>query len=101
MFDMLLESLPDQIDVERLKSSIYYGADPSIYTAARVLELVLAASKRQRGFRGKRYKQDKRGGVHSEKNRLMWTEVPNIKIVFVNQERFERVTYAEVKTSQC
>ena len=27
---------------------------------------------------------------------LVWTEVPSIKIVLVNQERFERVTHAEV-----
>ncbi|EGZ06226.1 multidrug resistance protein ABC superfamily [Phytophthora sojae] len=32
MVDMLLESLPDQIEFERLKSSIYYGADPSVST---------------------------------------------------------------------
>ena len=50
MVDMLLESLPDQIEFEHLKSSIYYGADPGIYTAARVRELVLAASARQRDF---------------------------------------------------
>ena len=44
LVDMLLESLPDQIEFERLKSSIYYDADPSIYTAARVRKLILAAS---------------------------------------------------------
>ena len=52
MFDILLKNLPDQIEFERLKSSIYYGADPIIYTAARVRELVFAASARQREFRG-------------------------------------------------
>ena len=55
MVDMLLEVLPDQIEFERLKSSIYYGADPRIYTAARVRELVLAASSRKRELRSKRY----------------------------------------------
>ena len=48
MVDMLLEGLPDQIEFERLKSSIYYGADLSIYTVARVRDMVLAASSIQR-----------------------------------------------------
>ena len=26
----------------------------------------------------------------------VWTEVPCVKIMFVNKERFDRVTYAEV-----
>ena len=46
--DVLLERLPDQIEFERLKSSIYYGADLSIYTVARVRDMVLAASSIQR-----------------------------------------------------
>ncbi|GMF44617.1 unnamed protein product [Phytophthora fragariaefolia] len=54
MVDMLLKSLPDQIEFERLKSSVYYGADPSVYTPKRVRELILAASARQKEFRGKR-----------------------------------------------
>ena len=70
MVDMLLKSLPDHIEFERLKSSIYYGADPSIYTAAGVRELVLAASARQREFRGKRYEQEKKGGFRSESHRV-------------------------------
>ena len=48
MVDMLLESLPDQIEFERLKPFIYLGADPSVYTPKRVCELVLAASTRQK-----------------------------------------------------
>ncbi|KAG3014398.1 hypothetical protein PC121_g14428 [Phytophthora cactorum] len=60
MVDLLLESLPDQIEVERLKSSIYYGADPSVYTPKRVRELILAAAARQKEFRNRR--NEKRGG---------------------------------------
>ena len=48
MVKMLLESLPDQIEFERLKSSMYYGAYPSINTAARARELALAASARKK-----------------------------------------------------
>ena len=46
--DVLLERLPDQIEFERLKSSMYYGAYPSINTAARARELALAASARKK-----------------------------------------------------
>ncbi|ETN20473.1 hypothetical protein PPTG_03470 [Phytophthora nicotianae INRA-310] len=54
MVDMLLQSLPDQTEFENLKSSIYYGADPSIYSPKKVRELILAATARQKEFRGKR-----------------------------------------------
>ncbi|GMF23949.1 unnamed protein product [Phytophthora fragariaefolia] len=60
MVDMLLESLPEQVEFENLKSSIYYGADPSVYTPKRVRELVLAAAARQKEFRSKQ--SEKRGG---------------------------------------
>ena len=66
LVDMLLESLPDQIEFERLKSSIYYDADPSIYTAARVRKLILAASARQKEFRGRRCEKEKKGRFRSE-----------------------------------
>ncbi|KAE8968215.1 hypothetical protein PR003_g29158 [Phytophthora rubi] len=54
MVDMLLSSLPDLPECECLKSSIWYGADPSQYTPKKVRELILAAAARQREFRGKR-----------------------------------------------
>ena len=63
---MLLESLQDQIEFESLKSSIYYGADLSIYTAARVREQILAASAKQKEFRGRRCEKEKKGSIRRE-----------------------------------
>ncbi|OWZ06828.1 LOW QUALITY PROTEIN: Multidrug resistance protein ABC transporter [Phytophthora megakarya] len=60
MVGMLLESMPELTEFECLKSSIRYGADPSVYTPVRVRELILAAAARQKEFRTKR--QGKQGG---------------------------------------
>ena len=51
---MLFESLQDLIEFECLKSSINYGADPTIYTAALVHELILAHPPEIKEFRGRR-----------------------------------------------
>ncbi|KAE9303368.1 hypothetical protein PR003_g22023, partial [Phytophthora rubi] len=64
MVDMLLSSLPDLPEFECLKSSIWYGADPSQYTPQKVRELILEAAARQRKFRGKR--GSKRGNQKGE-----------------------------------
>jgi hypothetical protein len=54
LVEMMLESLPYQTEFESLKSSVRYGADPSVYTPAKVRELIRAAAARQSEFRGKR-----------------------------------------------
>ena len=54
MIEMMLESLPYQIDFESLKSSIRYGADLTVYTSSKVRELFHAAAARKSEFRRKR-----------------------------------------------
>uniref|UniRef100_M4BU81 Uncharacterized protein n=1 Tax=Hyaloperonospora arabidopsidis (strain Emoy2) TaxID=559515 RepID=M4BU81_HYAAE len=79
-----IKSLPDLIAFERLKSSIYYGADPSIYTAARVRKLILAASARQKSFGAGDVKRKRKVSFAVELTTLVWTEVINTRIVLVN-----------------
>jgi hypothetical protein len=64
MVDMLLASLLDLSESGRLDSSIWYDADPSLYTPKKVREWILAAAARQRTFRGKR--GSKRGNQKGE-----------------------------------
>ncbi|KAK1946165.1 Retrovirus-related Pol polyprotein from transposon TNT 1-94 [Phytophthora citrophthora] len=53
MVEMLLESLPNQVEFESLKSSIRYSADTSLFTPTKVRELIHAAAARQNEFRNK------------------------------------------------
>jgi hypothetical protein len=70
MVEMMLESLPYQTEFKSLKSSVRFGADPSVYTPAEVRELIRAAAARQSEFRdkrsGKRSEQKHEGGKGSD-----------------------------------
>ena len=54
MIEMMLASLPYQSEFESLKSSIRYGADPTVYIPSKVRELIYADAARQSEFRRKR-----------------------------------------------
>ena len=81
---MLLESLQDQIEFESLKSSIYYGADLSIYTAARVQFLLRPPDKRSYGAGA--VKKKRKVGFAMKLTTVVWIEVMNTRIVLVNQK---------------
>ena len=95
--DMLLESLPDQIEFERFNSSIYYGVEPSIYTAAQVQFLLRPPDKRSYGAGA--VKKKRKVGFAMKLTTMVWIEVMNTRIALVNQRGFARVTYVEVTST--
>ena len=96
MVDMLLKSLPDQIefDVPSLRS-IMMQTLVYIQRLKFVGWFSLRPPEKERS-EANAMNRKRKVGFSVKVTDLVWTEVPNIKIVVVNQGRFGRVPYAEV-----
>ena len=84
MIEMMLESLPYQSEFKRLKSSIRYGADPTVYTPRMARKIIHAAASRQSEFRrkrsGKHGDERREVGKRCEQGKCIFSEISNERL---------------------